>query len=76
MGDMQGNRLLNFILVLGKLFALFPNTEISKLQGLPNAAVILVTFSSKFSHVTPVLYELHWLPVRFHFSLRYFLRYF
>ena len=45
-----------------------PNTEISKLQGVQNAAARLFTFSSKISYVTSVLYELHWLPVRFRIS--------
>lgn len=47
-----------------------PNTEISKLQRVQNAAARLVTFSSKFSRFTPVLYELHWLPVRFRISFK------
>ena len=46
-----------------------PNTEISKLQGVQNAAARRFTFSSKISYVTPVLYELHCLPVRFRISL-------
>ena len=41
------------------------STEISKLQRVQNAAARLVTCYSKFSHVTPVLYQLYWLPVRF-----------
>ena len=47
-----------------------PDTEISKLQRVQNAAARLDTFSSTFSHVnTPVLYELYWLQVRFPISL-------
>ena len=47
-----------------------PDTEISKLQKVQNAAARLDTFSSTFSYVnTPVLYELHWLQVRFRISL-------
>ena len=36
-----------------------------------NAAARLLTSSSKYSHITPVLKELHWLPVRFriHFKI-------
>ena len=44
-----------------------PNTKISKSQ-IQNHAATLVKFSSKFSHVIPVLCELHWLPVRFRIS--------
>ena len=40
-----------------------PDCHIKKLQGLQNAAARLVTFTRKFDHITPILYELHWLPV-------------
>jgi len=36
---------------------------LNKLQYLQNAAARLVTGTRKFDHVTPVLRELHWLPV-------------
>jgi len=35
-----------------------------KLQTLQNAAALVVTGTRKFNHITPVLRELHWLPVR------------
>ena len=34
-----------------------------KLQSVLNAAARLLTYTSKFDHITPVLAELHWLPV-------------
>ncbi len=40
-----------------------PDCEISKLQSVQNAAAKLITRSRKFDHVTPILRELHWLPV-------------
>ena len=36
---------------------------ISKLQRVQNAAAQLVMDVPKYSHITPVLHELHWLPV-------------
>jgi hypothetical protein len=36
---------------------------ISKLQKIQNTAAKLVTKKKKFDHVTPILRELHWLPV-------------
>ena len=51
----------------GLLFGL-PNVQIAKLQRVQNAAVRLILGIGKFSHITPALYELHWLPV----SLRIF----
>ena len=46
------------------------NTEIVKLQRLQNAAARLVTSTRRYEHITPVLRELHWLPVklRIHFK--------
>ena len=34
-----------------------------KLQTVQNAAARVVTPSRKFDHITPVLNELHWLPM-------------
>ena len=36
---------------------------ISRLQRIQNNAARLVTGTSKYSHITPVLINLHWLPV-------------
>ena len=38
--------------------------EITKLQRLQNAAARLVTRSSKYDHVSQILFKLHWLPVK------------
>ena len=35
----------------------------AELQGVQNAAARLITGTRKFDHVTPILRELHWLPV-------------
>ena len=42
-----------------------PNTlnYSAKLQRVQNAAARLILGFGKFSHITPALYELHWLPV-------------
>ena len=44
------------------LFGL-PQDQIARLQRIQNAAARLVTLTRKSSHITPVLKELHWLPV-------------
>ena len=36
---------------------------ISKLQRVQNAAARLITNTRKYDHITPALYNLHWLPV-------------
>ena len=40
-------------------------SHLDKLQRLKNCAARLVTGTHKYDHITPVLKELHWLPVRF-----------
>ena len=48
-----------------------PNSQIVKLQRVQNAAARLIPSLSKYSHVFPALYQLHWLPVqhRVHFKI-------
>ena len=46
----------------GLLFGL-PKVQIDKLQRVQNAAARLILGIGKFSHITPALYELHWLPI-------------
>jgi len=36
----------------------------SRLQSVQNAAARLVSGARRYDHITPVLQELHWLPVR------------
>ena len=40
-----------------------PKTQIAKLQRIQNSAARLVTLSKRRIHITPILFELHWLPV-------------
>lgn len=40
-----------------------PKYLIDRLQRVQNAAARVVTFSRKFDHITPILIDLHWLPV-------------
>ena len=48
-----------------------PKDQISKLQRVQNAAARLVMGIGKYSHITPALYDLHWLPIhaRIHFKI-------
>ena len=39
------------------------NDQILKLQRVQNAAARVLSKSSKYTHITPVLKDLHWLPV-------------
>ena len=40
-----------------------PKNVIKKLQSVQNAAARLITRFRKCDHITPVLFDLHWLPV-------------
>ena len=40
-----------------------PESQISKLQRIQNTAARLVTKTKKSDHITPVLRQLHWLPI-------------
>ena len=46
------------------LFGL-PASEIDRLQLVQNSAARLVSRSNKREHITPILRDLHWLPVKF-----------
>ena len=45
------------------LFYGLPQNQISHLQHIQNTAARVVTLSRKSCHITPILKELHWLPV-------------
>ena len=50
----NGNALLNGI----------SDQQLKKLQLIQNSAARVLTNTRKYDHITPVLKELHWLPVR------------
>ncbi|XP_071813795.1 uncharacterized protein [Apostichopus japonicus] len=45
------------------LFCGLPVKQIKRLQRLQNIAARIVTLTTTSSHITPILHELHWLPV-------------
>ena len=49
----------------------YPGTQIQKLQRVQNVAARLISGRRKYDHITPVLKNLHWLPVvqRIHFKV-------
>ena len=53
----------------GLLFGL-PSFNLLKLQRLQNAAARLISNVPRYSHITPVLRSLHWLPVKFHIDFK------
>ena len=48
----------------GLLYGL-PDCEIAKLQRVQNAAARLLTSCRKFDHITLIMLNLHWLPIRY-----------
>ena len=53
----------------GLLFGL-PSFHLLKLQRLQNAAARLISNVPRYSHITPVLCSLHWLPVKFRIDFK------
>ena len=43
----------------------FPKTTLNKIQHVQNTAARLITRTSRRSHITPVLKDLHWLPIQY-----------
>ena len=59
----------------GLLYGL-PKDMTGKLQSVLNTAARLVTLGSKYDSITPVLKELHWLPVEFRIKFKILLQVF
>ena len=51
-------------MLCGSLLAGLPSSSLNRLQAVQNAAARLLMKKKKFDHITPILTELHWLPVR------------
>ena len=47
------------------LYLNFPKSTIKPLQDVMNEAARLITLTSRHQHFTPVLKQLHWLPVKY-----------
>ena len=54
------------------LYLGLPDYQIQKIQRVQNAAARLVYNAGKCCHITPLLFKLHWLPIRELFYLRFF----
>ena len=46
------------------LFFGLPARELHRLQSIQNTAARLISGSKKYDHITPILKDLHWLPVK------------
>ena len=56
--------LISFRLDFGNaLLYNLPQTKLAKIQRLQNAAARIVTLTRKYTHITPILKSLHWLPI-------------
>ena len=47
-----------------------PQAQIDKIQRAQNAAARLIFKQPKFSHITPVLFQLHWLPIKYRIEFK------
>ena len=39
--------------------------HLSKLERLQNTAARLITYTPRFHHIFPILFTLHWLPIKY-----------
>ena len=53
----------------GLLYGL-PDCEIAKLQRAQKAAARLLMSCKQYDHITPILINLHWLPVRYRINFK------
>ena len=75
--DKKASQTLIHALVIGRidycnsiLYGL-PARELTKLQRLQNSAARIIFNIPKMCHITPVLRELHWLPVQFRIQFKF-----
>ena len=47
-----------------------PEVHLGKLQRMQNSAARLISCTSRYDHITPVLIDLHWLPVRYRITYK------
>ena len=47
-----------------------PAVHLSRLQRLQNTAAHLITYTPRFHHIPPVIFTLHWLPVKYRISYK------
>ena len=47
-----------------------PHCALTKLQRVQNAAARVLYLAPRYCHITPILYELHWLPVTFRIEFK------
>ena len=52
------------------LFYNLPQNLVNKLQLIQNSAARIISYTPRFSHITPVLKSLHWLPVRYRITYK------
>ena len=47
-----------------------PSAQIDRLQKIQNCAARLITRKKKFDHITQILKQLHWLPIKFRIQFK------
>ena len=52
------------------LLAELPLEHLKKLQRIQNIAARIITFTARRDHITPILRQLHWLPIKRRIELK------
>ena len=53
-----------------------PQTKLAKIQRLQNAAARIVTLTKKYTHITPILKSLYWLPIEQRIKFKFYFLFF
>ena len=56
--------------LLNSLLLGMPHNQINKLQHIQNIAARIVTRTKRSEHITPVLKQLHWLPIEYRIQFK------
>ena len=61
---LAGKSVPQFFAPLRPLSSPLPQANLNKIQRVQNTLARVVTNTSKFEHITPILKKLHWLPIK------------
>jgi len=62
--------LIHTLIYCNSLYLGLPDYQIQKIQRGQNAATRVVYNAGKYCHITPLLFKLHWLPIRERISFK------
>ena len=61
---------MNYVCIMKFAYITYITTSPTSLQAVQNAAARVVTLTPRHVHITPILINLHWLPVEFRITFK------